>query len=832
MKGASDSAVPPETKVGTNELRCDAVQAGGAGVDIGALVAGVDAVLWQARSPGGREIADGIASLLRYTYVSPQAERLFGYSLQRWLAESDFWTRCIHSEDRERVVACYEAGLCRAGGFWVDYRALHNDGSVVFVRDIVHVEPLGQGFERRVHGILVNIGDWKQTEQALREAEEQYRELVENINECVFSVNAEGWITYISPVIEDISGYPPGEVLTRHFSDFVYPGDLARLAESFEKALAGKPEPLEYRLLMKSGDVRWVRSWSRVIVYGDRIAGVRGALVDITDRRRMDAELRESQARYHQLFENANDMIYTFDAEGTLTSVNAAVEQVSGYSRRELIGMNVVQLSAPEAWELAHRMIQRKIAGMHTTYETILLTKEGARVPIEVSSRAVERDGQLLEIQGIARDLRERRRTERLAVERKRLENEVRVAAALARAGRDLMSCREPSDLIEQLCRVTTEVLECDCSHILYWQAADDTYVPVSTHGHTPEEVEAMQVIRIPRRVLTPMIERLRREDVAQVRLSESGDLLAVPFPAQFGASVVLFMLLRRGDEILGLHLASYRGRKDAFSDEQCQIARGIAQLASLALENARLVGELERANRLKSDFMATMSHELRTPLNVIIGYNQMLLDEHFGPLSSGQAEASRRVKDHATDLLNLVSATLSVGRLETGAQPISLMFTDLGDLMKEIEVEARDLCYKAGLDFTWRTDTDLPLIRTDPLKLKVVVKNLVWNAVKFTPKGSVSLSIHTHPDGVEVVVSDTGVGIPEDLRQTIFEPFYQVGGRLPESEGGVGLGLYIVRRLLELLGGSVTVESEVGRGSTFRVGLCLSPRGTAFPGG
>jgi PAS domain S-box-containing protein len=799
---------------------------------MGALVASVDAVLWEARSPGVGETAEGLAPLLRYTYVSPQAERLLGYSPQCWLADPDFWARCIHPEDRARVLACYKTGVSRAAGFHADYRILHHDGSVVFLRDVVHMERVGQGAERRVRGILLDVGDWKRTEEALREAEEQYRELVENINECVFSLDAQGRITYISPVIEEISGYLPGEVLNRNFSEFIHPGDLDLLADSFTKTLAGEPEPFEYRVMRKSGDVRWVRSWSRLIVSGDVITGLRGALVDITDRRRVEAELRESQARYHQLFENANDMIYIFDAEGTLTSVNTAVEHVSGYSRKELIGMNIAQLTAPEAWEFAHRMIQRKAAGTHTTYETVLLTKDGRRVPVEVSSRAVMREEEPVEIQGIARDLTERRRTERFAIERSRLENEVRVAAALARAGRELMSCREASELLERLCRVTSEVLECDCGHILYWQAEDDTYVPVSGYGHTSEETEAMRVIRIPRTVLTPMLERLEKEEVAQVLLSDPRDVLAVPFPARFGATVALFMPLRRGDEILALHVACYRGREDPFTVEQCQIARGVAQLASLALENARLVAELERANGIKSDFMATMSHELRTPLNVIIGYNQMLLDQDLGPLNSEQAETSRRVKESAAELLNLVNATLAVGRLEAGAQPVSLAVTDLRALLREIEVEARELCYKAGLDLTWQMDTDLPLIRTDPIKLKVVVKNLIWNAVKFTPRGSVSVSVGTHGDGVEVIVSDTGVGIPEDLRQAIFEPFYQVGGRLPEREGGVGLGLYIVRRLLELLGGSVVVASEVGRGSTFRVRLSGNPRPIAFSGG
>jgi len=823
MKGDPEEGVPKRTAKRAGEL----TRASAADTEAATLVAGLDAVLWEGVARA--EQRPKKESLpWRYTYVSPQAERILGHAPARWLADPRLWFRCVLPEDRERVLDSYQAAVSRAESFHVEYGVLRRGGATVFVRESVTVHRVGRGTQRRLCGVVIDVTDWKRTEQALRDAEERYRDLAENLNECVFSLDEDGRIVYMSPAIEQISDYTVAEVLNRHFSDFVHPDDLDLLSDSFAKALGGHAEPFEYRVLKKSGETRWVRSWSRLVRSGERIAGVRGALVDITDRREAEAALRESEARYQQLFENANDMLYTFDPDGRFTSVNSAVEQVTGYSRQELLGMNILQLTAPETRDFARSMIQRKLAGMHTTYEVPLVTKDGRRIPVEVSSRALMHEGRPVEIQGIARDLTERRRSDRLAAERNQLANEVRVASALARAGRELMSCRSASALLERLCRITTEVLQCDCSHIVCWQAEEDAYAPVCGYGHTPEEEEMMRVVRIPRSLWAPFLEHLAKEDVSQVLLYQPRDAPLMTFPMRFGATVALFMLLRRGDEILGIHAACYRGREEPFSAEQHEIARGVAHLASLALEKARLLGELERANRLKSDFMATMSHELRTPLHVILGYNQMLLDQELGQLNSEQAETSRRIKKSASDLLDLVNATLAVGRLETGGDPVSVTEIDLAVFLARLEAETRELRRKAGVEVLWRVASELPPIRTDVLKLKVVMKNLISNALKFAPQGVVCVEVHAGGDAAELVVSDTGIGIPEEQRQAIFEPFYQVAEASPRAAGGVGLGLYIVRRLLDLIGGSITVDSEPGRGSTFRVRLRAVPRANA----
>ena len=240
------------------------------------------------------------------------------------------------------------------------------------------------------------------------------------------------------------------------------------------------------------------------------------------------------------------------------------------------------------------------------------------------------------------------------------------------------------------------------------------------------------------------------------------------------------------------------------------------------AEEKAKMAAEhiareqAESADRIKSDFLSIVSHELRTPLVSIIGFNDLLLDGVAGKLSEEQADALKKIGNNSKKLLELINAILEFSRLE--AESVELKEVKLSDLLKEIESETKSLISETGLNFVWNTVPDLPLHRTNPAKLKVVIKNLINNAVKFTEKGSVTVDVNKSDGGIEISVSDTGIGIAQENLPVIFEPFRQIENPLTRRRGGVGLGLYIVKKLVEILGGTIQVESEVGKGSTFHV--------------
>lgn len=396
---------------------------------------------------------------------------------------------------------------------------------------------------------------------------------------------------------------------------------------------------------------------------------------------------------------------------------------------------------------------------------------------------------------------------------------EAQVSAALVRVGRELTAVLDSPVMLDRLCQLTADVLACDCSHLLLWKSEADVFVPVAGYGDTAEQWETLRLLTVPRKALYGLLTRLEQKEAPQVVVAAVPQkLLPARLAREFGSEASLYLGLRRGERIVGILTAGRRRRREAFSVQQQRIAHGIAQSASLALAHDRTLEEFKRANSSKTDFLATMSHELRTPLSVIMGYTRLLLDGDFGRLKAGQADILWKIDKSARELLDLITATLEVSRLETKEPALELQEVRLAELLRELEHETRGPREKPGLSFVWRVDAQLPPVHTDRTKLKVVLQHLIDNAAKFTEAGRITVDAHVKGEGVEIAVADTGAGIAPEVLPVIFDIFRQGAGPLTRQYEGIGLGLYVVRRTVELLGGSVSVESEVGRGSTFSV--------------
>ncbi len=413
----------------------------------------------------------------------------------------------------------------------------------------------------------------------------------------------------------------------------------------------------------------------------------------------------------------------------------------------------------------------------------------------------------------VDRTRHERRRADARTAE---LRDEAEISSALVCVGHAMISSIDGPVVLERLCQVAAEVLDCDYSTTLVWESAEVVFVPRAWHGGTPEEIEALRLVHIPRRAITAFVEQLAVEKVAEVRGSSLSAIAA-----HEGKS--LCIALERASDVIGILIAGRRHSTQGFTVVQRRICRGIAQTASMALANARLFGELEKASRVKSDFVATMSHELRTPLNQIIGYTDLLLEDTFGPLAAEQRDVLGRVSRSSGDLLALILTILDLTRLEARDVPLAIEPVVPAELLGELDQDTRHLQERAALRLEWQVDPTTPVLHTDRMKLKIVLRNLLTNAVKFTEQGEVVVAVRGLGDGVEFRVSDTGVGIRAEDQASVFEPFVQIYNGDSHRHAGVGLGLHIVRRVVDLLGGSIGLESEQGRGSTFRVRLPLS---------
>jgi PAS domain S-box-containing protein len=529
--------------------------------------------------------------------------------------------------------------------------------------------------------------------------------------------------------------------------------------------------------------------------------------------------LREAELRLDLTVTGSNAGLWDWDLRTNTSHYSRRWRELLGYGEDEIGG-------GMEDWfKLVHPDDRERLA----TYALEYLRNPSTRYELEfrirhkdgsercILSRAtgiLDPDGRPIRLVGLHVDITDRKRAEE--AQRQAAE----VTAALARVGQEMVSSLDPPVLLNKLCRLTTEVLGCDVSYTLLWEREEDVLAPVAGYGDTQEQWESIRALLIPRAALAESVARIEREGFAQWVSGQPRDPAAVALATSYGITASLSVALRRGGEMSGLLVAGYRGRCEPFGSQQERIACGVAQLASMALENARLVAELRRADRLKSEFVATMSHELRTPLNAIIGYNDLLAEGEFGPLTAKQADVMQRVQQSSLQLLDLINTTLDLSRLEKGELPLDVRDVALPELLSQVDADTRALGEKPGVPLLWDVAPHLPRLRTDPGKLMLVLKNLIANALKFTERGTVTVAVRGCDDGVEIAVADTGVGIAPKNHAMIFEPFRQIEPCMTRRYGGVGLGLYIVRRMLDALGGTITLDSELGRGSTFRVRL------------
>jgi signal transduction histidine kinase len=278
--------------------------------------------------------------------------------------------------------------------------------------------------------------------------------------------------------------------------------------------------------------------------------------------------------------------------------------------------------------------------------------------------------------------------------------------------------------------------------------------------------------------------------------------------------------------------IACSGGELRRLSDQEVRLLNSMCEHVAVAIEKASLFDEvnkrseelarknqeLEQALRVKSEFVAGMSHELRTPLNVIMGYAKMTEEGILGQLNLEQKDAQRKITRHAEVLLKMVNDILSLSRAEAQELSLNVGKVYVEELIGQLKGQVESLNRNKKLEFGWEYESDIPPLVTDALKLEEIVQNLVGNAMKFTPAGAVRIAVRNlqQQSRVEFSVADTGIGIEEAELGKIFNAFEQGKDAHTGNLEGVGLGLSIVKKYLELMQGEIRVTSRVGHGSTF----------------
>jgi signal transduction histidine kinase len=399
--------------------------------------------------------------------------------------------------------------------------------------------------------------------------------------------------------------------------------------------------------------------------------------------------------------------------------------------------------------------------------------------------------------------------------ERERVEALAREREMLVEAGRELNSAVELPELVDRITSLSRRLIGSDAASLTLLDPQQKALRVVAISGDWSEQDDDILGVEFSFADGDPFLAELVGQRSLQIPGGTSFDALQVSLLERFGIARTLYVALVRDGALLGFLNFGQRSLDPAFGDRHVRLAEGLAHQAAVALVNARLVDDLQRANRIKTEFVSTMSHELRTPLHVIMGYTDMIEEATL----EERGRMIEKLRGSGRELLELIDATLNLNRLEHGRDEPTLAPLAVRELCDELRAEFGALPHRSGVALRWHPVDDLVLL-TDRRKLKIVLKNLVGNALKFTARGTVDVQCSADAECCTFTVSDTGCGIDPEHLPVVFEMFRQIDSSDKRSYGGVGLGLYIVHRLVGQLGGTIAAESTLGRGSTFSVTL------------
>jgi signal transduction histidine kinase len=531
---------------------------------------------------------------------------------------------------------------------------------------------------------------------------------------------------------------------------------------------------------------------------------------------RRSRALERSEARFRDVIERNADAIVVVDGQGLIRFANDMASALFGGLRAELIGT-----------AFGFPLVRGE------TTELDLLTDGAPRVA-EMRVVESEWEGRTAYIASL-RDVTERKRAEQGARDLIR-EQAARTAAEasakrfrfLSESGAALTSSLNYHATLAALARVCVTGFA-DWAEV-YAVEADGAVRRLETAHCEPARaplVGALRGVVIPPKSSHPVLAVIRTRTPIlastlspELRASMSVDEGHERTVTELGMTSLIVIPMIARDRVLGAIALMSSDPRRRFNAEDLALAEDVGARAALAVDNALLYEEARRANQTKADFLAVVSHDLRTPLNAIMGYAELMGMGIPEPLPEAARERLQRIRTAAGHLLYLLDELLGFARLEAGREEVHPEDVDVREVVREMAAVVEPLAHSAHLAFEVDVPAAAVMVRTDPDKLRQILVNLGGNAVKYTPRGEVRVAVREAAKRVVIRVSDTGIGIAPEHLDDIFEPFWQVNAGQRSANGGTGLGLSVVRGLVRLIGGEVSVESEPGKGSVFTVVL------------
>lgn len=576
-------------------------------------------------------------------------------------------------------------------------------------------------------------------------------------------VGMDGRLLAANGAFRELFGYDERELSGLTLADVTHPDDK----------LNGPPLNLadhqsERRYLKKGGEVFWGKLAIRLMTdeCGNPVCGL-VIIEDVTDRKLAEEALRESEEWFKEIFEGSRDAIFLVDADARFIGVNEAACKLTGYSREELLSMRIPDLHEEGDLDAFHKYFDEIMSGLEVTSEAPLRRKDGSKVQVEFSNKGITIRGRHL-MHTIARDITERKLAEEALIESERKYRTLFDQIA------------DPVFIID---KQTRRFIDCNRTAL-------------SAYGYSKAELLE----------LTPL----------DLHIPEERELVEQVIDLRGDGKRTWTHLTRDGRRVL----VSIRSEEIEYQGRTAWLAivRDVTEQKEIESELQKAKEAAEAANRAKSEFLAMMSHEIRTPMNGIIGMIGLLLDTD---LSAEQREYAETARNSAESLLAILNEILDLSRIESGKFALEPAPFDLRSVVGEVAELFSGWAFQKGLDLLVRHAPGSPSwVVGDAGRIRQVISNLVANAIKFTHRGYILITVEGAEQGgaanLKISVEDSGIGIPPDKLGSVFEKFIQADASTTRQYGGTGLGLAISKRLVELMGGQIGIESRPGEGSKF----------------
>ena len=617
----------------------------------------------------------------------------------------------------------------------------------------------------------------------------------------------------------------------------VFPDVIGTEIEAHLRRAAAATEPVEFETFYRPFG-RWFRS--RIFPTSE---GFSALLEDITERKRS----HEAALRLAAIVRSADEAIVGKNLDGIINAWNPAAERLFGFTAEEAIGRSIRMIVPPDRQTEEDEVLRRLRRGETVEHmETVRVRKDGTLINIALTVSPIrDDDGRIIGASKVARDIGDRLRTEAertrlLTAEqtaRARAESAERRATVLSESSAALSASLDSATTLRTVSRLVVPRFADWCIVDLVTRDNAIERVAVSASGpetdallselqhYAPDWTSSQPSAAALRSRTTIVMPEVTDETLVSTVRDEHH--LAIMRRLSPQSAIAVPMVVRQ--RVIGAITLVRTTPGQRYESADIAMAEELARRAALAVDNATLYSEADQAraqaegaNRAKDEFLAILSHELRTPMNAVYGWARML---QMGQIdSSTTPRALDAIVRNAHVQLQLIDDLLDVSRIISGKMRLDIRPVDLPRVLEAAIDAVRPAADAKGLRLHTLLDPSAGPVNGDPDRLQQVVWNLLINAVKFTPRdGRIQLTLQRVNSHLEIVVSDTGAGIRRELLPLIFERFKQGESGTTRNQGGLGLGLALVRHLVELHGGSVTAESEgEGKGATFRVKLPL----------